>query len=90
MVQCRQLSTGYLASSAEAKVRVLFESPLVIRQFKLHGHGDLLSCMRAPSSAYSQILKEADKPLIFFPFGATAPIWAMAYLHETLRFTSGY
>jgi hypothetical protein len=24
---------------------------------------------------------------IFF-FGATAPIWALAYLHETLRFTS--
>jgi hypothetical protein len=25
--------------------------------------------------------------IIFF-FGATAPIWALAYLHETLRFTS--
>jgi hypothetical protein len=24
------------------------------------------------------------------PFGATAPIWALAYLHETLRFTSAY
>jgi hypothetical protein len=24
---------------------------------------------------------------IFF-FGATSPIWALAYLHETLRFTS--
>jgi hypothetical protein len=24
----------------------------------------------------------------FFFFGATAPIWALAYLHETLRFTS--
>jgi hypothetical protein len=24
---------------------------------------------------------------LFF-FGATAPIWALAYLHETLRFTS--
>jgi hypothetical protein len=24
----------------------------------------------------------------FFSFGATAPIWALAYLHETLRFTS--
>jgi hypothetical protein len=23
-------------------------------------------------------------------FGATAPIWALAYLHETLRFTSIY
>jgi hypothetical protein len=26
----------------------------------------------------------------FFFFGATAPIWALAYLHETLRFTSVY
>jgi hypothetical protein len=25
----------------------------------------------------------------FFIFGATAPIWALTYLHETLRFTSG-
>jgi hypothetical protein len=24
----------------------------------------------------------------FFFLGATAPIWALAYLHETLRFTS--
>jgi hypothetical protein len=27
---------------------------------------------------------------IFFSYGATAPIWALAYLHETLRFTSVY
>jgi hypothetical protein len=26
----------------------------------------------------------------FFSFAATAPIWALAYLHETLRFTSVY
>jgi hypothetical protein len=25
---------------------------------------------------------------VFFFLGAAAPIWAMAYLHETLRFTS--
>jgi hypothetical protein len=25
---------------------------------------------------------------VFFFFGATASIWALAYLHETLRFTS--
>jgi hypothetical protein len=25
---------------------------------------------------------------IFFFFGATAPIWALAYLHETLYFIS--
>jgi hypothetical protein len=28
--------------------------------------------------------------LSFHPFGATARIWALAYLHETLRFTSVY
>jgi hypothetical protein len=26
--------------------------------------------------------------LSLLPYGATAPIWAFAYLHETLRFTS--
>jgi hypothetical protein len=26
--------------------------------------------------------------LFFFPFGATAPTWALAYLHETFRLTS--
>jgi hypothetical protein len=26
----------------------------------------------------------------FFLFGATAPIWALAYLHEILRFTTVY
>jgi hypothetical protein len=26
----------------------------------------------------------------FFSFGATTPICALAYLHETLRFTSAY
>jgi hypothetical protein len=26
----------------------------------------------------------------FFFFGATAPIWALAYLHDTFRFTSVY
>jgi hypothetical protein len=31
-----------------------------------------------------------SKHLFFFSFGATAPIWALAYLHETLRFTSVY
>jgi hypothetical protein len=27
---------------------------------------------------------------VFFSFGAIALIWALAYLHETLRFTSVY
>jgi hypothetical protein len=29
-----------------------------------------------------------DRVMYIFFFGATASIWAMAYLHETLRFTS--
>jgi hypothetical protein len=28
------------------------------------------------------------KLIVAFFFGATTPIWAFAYLHETLRFTS--
>jgi hypothetical protein len=31
-----------------------------------------------------------DYSVYFFSFGATAPIWALAYLHEILRFTSVY
>jgi hypothetical protein len=34
----------------------------------------------------SSALHIAD--IYFFYFGATAPIWALAYLHETPRFTS--
>jgi hypothetical protein len=35
-------------------------------------------------------LKRASKDvaLSFLFFGATAPVWALAYLHETHRFTS--
>jgi hypothetical protein len=32
-------------------------------------------------------LETVIKPY-FFSYGATAPIWALAYLHETLRFIS--
>jgi hypothetical protein len=35
-------------------------------------------------------LRNREFHIIFFPFGTTAPIWALAYLHETLRFTSVY
>jgi hypothetical protein len=43
-------------------------------------------------------MKERKKKLInesvnedsFSTFDTTAPIWALAYLHETLYFTSGY
>jgi hypothetical protein len=35
--------------------------------------------------------KERGRKEDFFsPFGARAPIWALAYLHETLRFISVY
>jgi hypothetical protein len=30
------------------------------------------------------------KLLLHFSFGATAHLWALAYLHETFRFTSVY
>jgi hypothetical protein len=33
---------------------------------------------------------EYNFSFIFFLFGAAAPIWALAYLHETLHFTSVY
>jgi hypothetical protein len=36
---------------------------------------------------YNYIMAWYINNLIFF-FGATAPIWALAYLHETLCFTS--
>jgi hypothetical protein len=36
---------------------------------------------RVLGDTYSEIL-------VCFSFGARAPIWALAYLHETLRFTS--
>jgi hypothetical protein len=32
-------------------------------------------------------IQDTIKPSFFF-FGATAPIWALPYLHKTLRFTS--
>jgi hypothetical protein len=32
-------------------------------------------------------IKISENKTLFF-FGATAPIWALAYLHETLHFTS--
>jgi hypothetical protein len=34
--------------------------------------------------------KDVFKITFFFSFGATGPICTLAYLHETLRFTSVY
>jgi hypothetical protein len=45
-------------------------------------HGDLISS--------SRISLLPSYYLCIFFFGATAPLWALAYLHETLRFTSVY
>jgi hypothetical protein len=35
-------------------------------------------------------LLKGEDIFLFFSFGATAHIWALAYLHETFRFTSVY
>jgi hypothetical protein len=43
---------------------------------------------RSPRSLVS-IWSELSR-VFFFSFGATAHIWALAYLHETFRFTSVY
>jgi hypothetical protein len=40
----------------------------------------------AETRLYTRIIKKN----LFFSFDATAPIWALAYLHETLRFVSVY
>jgi hypothetical protein len=37
---------------------------------------------------YELNLDDTNQHFIFL--GATAPIWALAYLHETLRFTSTF
>jgi hypothetical protein len=34
------------------------------------------------------VFRDSPQLLLFFFFGATAPVWALAYLHETLRFIS--
>jgi hypothetical protein len=40
---------------------------------------------------YEVLERRRAKNFFFvFPFGATAPISALVYLHETLRFTSVY
>jgi hypothetical protein len=45
---------------------------------------------RSTTGAYP-VTDEFRRPfLFFFSFRAAAPIWALAYLHETLRFTSVY
>jgi hypothetical protein len=41
-------------------------------------------------SVYEHRYLKLCQMLIFFSFGAIAHIWALAYLHETFRFTSVY
>jgi hypothetical protein len=38
----------------------------------------------------TEVLGENLLQRLFFSFGATAHIWALAYLRETFRFTSVY
>jgi hypothetical protein len=44
--------------------------------------------MHGLSLKYAKFILTKQLKYFFFSFGATAPIWALAYLHETLRFTS--
>jgi hypothetical protein len=43
-----------------------------------------------PVEAKMKAKMDLHQEKIFFSFGATAPIRALAYLHETFRFTSVY
>jgi hypothetical protein len=46
-----------------------------------------VSCVRVHAAMVKLRFILLSKPIFFF-FGATVPIWALAYVHETLRFTS--
>jgi hypothetical protein len=48
---------------------------------------DISVCMAARLRAGRRVF-DSLQGQDFFLFGATAPIWALACLHETLRFTS--
>jgi hypothetical protein len=52
-------------------------------------HKKKTETMRSHFPHSKQVSKNTDITDVF-PFGATAPIWAMDYLRETLRFASVY
>jgi hypothetical protein len=43
--------------------------------------------LKTTTISLTDIIAVLAGPRIFFSFGATAPIWALAYLHEAPRFT---
>jgi hypothetical protein len=47
-------------------------------------------CLNLGGGLNNKKLYNEELHKIFFSFGATAHIWALAYLHETFRFTSVY
>jgi hypothetical protein len=54
----------------------------------IESHGILYNAFQIWKPSAPNLLRPAG-PLsawLFFSFGATAPIWALAYLHETLRY----
>jgi hypothetical protein len=75
----------------ESRLKSRDSSVGIATGFGLNGRG-----VRVPSPSRGKIflLSKSSRPVLgpiqrhFFFFGATAPIWALAHLHETLRFTS--
>jgi hypothetical protein len=70
------------------KKNELFKLPVISKHL-----GKAEECAKERQS----LLQMSRSPVIlfswsynFFSFGATAHIWALAYLHETFRFTSVY
>jgi hypothetical protein len=60
-------------------------SPLIVVMRMIKSHFCLRVCPFFGLLCSPCPIKESRR---FFFFGATAPVWALAYLHETLRFTS--
>jgi hypothetical protein len=49
---------------------------------------NVLVCNLHITGAHNTTQLNKGNIIVFSPFGATAPIGALAYLHETFRFTS--
>jgi hypothetical protein len=59
-----------------------------MRLMIIAGYFILIYCRNRRTVLYIFLTPYWDASYDFFSFGATAPIWALAYLHETLCFTS--